>query len=381
MRTKKQMRRNTGIWIVVVLIVLLFIGREKFNDLRDNETRKNDEKENSSVERPEKEMHTILENGYSTWIVYWDVDAAWDEIDSCGEKLTDITMFEALYTGETDEVWLPNEMTEMIEMAKEKYQGKKRLYLSFVNDFKNEDGTYSQKDVKLLERLVKTEESRKRHVEEMITMVKKYELDGVELDYENLKRAEHLGDSYAEFIELLYQEAEKEGLRVKVDVEYQTAQKANLPQGPEYVVMCYNLFGEGTGPGPKADREFLITCCDNYVNQKNVTMAFSTGGFDWEEGIGCKALTERAAVELFLEKCGENGTQNRDEKSGCVWFHYTEDGKSHEVWYADAVTLNYWKQVVKEQGYERIAIWRMNGNDVSTLQKVIKDGVIYEKEE
>ena len=90
MRTKKQMRRNTGIWIVVVLIVLLFIGREKFNDLRDNETRKNDEKENSSVERPEKEMHTILENGYSTWIVYWDFDTAWDEIDSCGEKLTDI---------------------------------------------------------------------------------------------------------------------------------------------------------------------------------------------------------------------------------------------------------------------------------------------------
>ena len=61
--------------------------------------------------------------------------------------------------------------------------------------------------------------------------------------------------------------------------------------------------------------------------------------------------------------------------------HYTEDGKSHEVWYADAVTLNYWKQVVKGQGYERIAIWRMNGNDLSTLQKVIKDGVIYEKEE
>ena len=84
---------------------------------------------------------------------------------------------------------------------------------------------YLQKDVALLERLISTEENRKRHVKEIIDTVKKYGLDGIELDYENIKRAEYLGNSYGAFIQLLYDECQKEGLHVKVDVEYQTAKK------------------------------------------------------------------------------------------------------------------------------------------------------------
>lgn len=365
MKLKKRMKR----WLCAAIGCSLFLtGCENGNKPKAEEI------QNAEEEEEQQDFgEGSAENGYATWVAYWDFDTAPEEMDACGNNITEITAFEALYTGEDDEVWLPEEMPELIALLKDKYQGKKEIYLSFVNDFRVADNTYSQKDVALLERLISTEESRKHHVKEMIDTVKKYALDGIELDYENLKRAEHLGDAYGAFVQLLYEEAQKEDLKVKVDVEYQTAQKANLPIGPEYVVMCYNLFGEGTSPGPKADREFLIKCCENYVNQGKVTMAFSTGGFDWKEGKECVAVTEREAVALFQEKCGENGILSRDEASGCVWFQYVEEGIVHEVWYADAMTLNYWKQIVKEQGYEKIAIWRMNGNEIQTLQKVMTE--------
>lgn len=376
MNEKKQTKRKKiAIWMCVVLwssICLSGCGKNGKSQDQDLQTTKKEQEENLTGEQEnlEKVFH---ENGYATWVAYWDFDRALEEIDVCGDELTEITAFEALYTGEKDEIWLPDEMSKLISLLKDKYQGKKRIYLSFVNDFRIESDMYLQKDVALLERLISTEENRKRHVKEIIDTVKKYGLDGIELDYENIKRAEYLGNAYGAFIQLLYDECQKEGLHVKVDVEYQTAKKTDLPYGPEYVVMCYNLCGEGTGPGPKANKEFLIACCQNYVTQKNVRMAFSTGGFDWEDEKNVTALTEKEAVELFEKECGSNGVRNRDECSGCVWFSYTQKGKKHEVWYADAVTLNYWKQIVREQGYQKIAIWRMNGNELNTLQELVSE--------
>lgn len=354
--------------LIMALAMMLLAGCDRKETVIEekhpvqNEVKKVQTTEEDSTEPPEFT--------YSTWVAYWDYANAFQEIDACGDKLKDIAAFEALYTGADYQIWFPEETKDMIAQLKQTYQGKKRIFLSFVNDFRNEDGSYSQKDVKLLEGLVGTEEARKKAVAAMVEAAASYGVDGIELDYENLKKAEHLKEGYAEFVKLLYNETQARGLALRVDIENDFIQRVDLPQGPQYVLMCYNLYGYGTGPGPKADRDFLQLCAKDYKELDSVTMAFSTGGFDWKDGEVDKALTEEEARLLYQQKCGESQNMSRDEDSRCAVFSYEEDGASHEVWFADDVTLNYWKEVVAEYGYYDIAIWRMNGNSMNTLERV-----------
>lgn len=299
----------------------------------------------------------------STWAAYWDYADITNEIGALGEDLDTIVCFEALYGSDAKTILHPEGCDELLKQLKDSY-GDKTIYLSYTNDCQNPDGTYTQKSTDFLSFVLNDSDNIDAYTSAMVKDAKQSGVDGIELDYENMRKVTDTFPGYAEFVKVLYEKCIDASLSLRVTTEYQTAAKCHLINGPEYVIMCYNLYGYGTEPGPKADLEFLGQCADNFNYLENVKFAFSLGGFKWNNG-NVSAVTENEALALL----SVSGAALERESSGGAMFSYTEaDGSISTVYYADSITVNTWKQYLINRGCDGFALWRLGGNNLDSLR-------------
>lgn len=312
-----------------------------------------------ALPQPTQEPSCLL----SAWAVYWDTKNVITELEYPGfaEQLEALCYFEVFFDSQGNLV-VPEEIPALYEAVKARFPNAKwTSYLTFVNDQRDDTGAFSLKDTDLLWMLLGTDEAMLAHVESVIALTKTMGFGGVEIDYESIRKDLPLWERFFAFCNALYLRTQEEGLALRVLLEPITPfDRLTFPQGPTYVMMCYNLHGMHSGPGPKADAVFIQKLIGEMAllpGRKD--FAIATGGFDWCEGkVG--QLTERAAVAL-AEK--HHAVPRRDEASQAMVFHYQDDkGCTHEVWYADRETLNYWASLIRTGGGTGISIWRLGGN-------------------
>ncbi len=133
-----------------------------------------------------------------------------------------------------------------------------------------------------------------------------------------------------------------------------------LPKARNMWVMFYNLFGIHSGPGPKANKEFiekLLVKMDGLPGEK--AAAFSTGGCLWGSDGKKQWITEQEAMKLATT---HKVVPQRDPASQSLFFEYESSGVRNQVWFADIDGLIYWSSLAKAKGIDRINIWRLGGN-------------------
>ncbi|MBR5800369.1 MAG: glycosyl hydrolase [Lachnospiraceae bacterium] len=302
------------------------------------------------------------------WLAYWNYEGFNEEL-ACFEG-TDraLSVFGVLFDEDGDKPFLPPETLELLHNVKKVRKAEDKIYLSFINDLRLLDGSYSNKDVALLKRLLTEEESRELHASDILEIALQSGVDGIEIDYENIKKDESLWEPFALFLEVLKEKCDENNLKLRVVLGAYDVNKTSFPAGIEYTVMCYNLYGTHSGPGPKADVAFLketFKRCENLPG--GVSAAFATGGFVWADGKYEKAVTEKEAKELYVLAGEQAGEPLRDEGSGALYFTYEEDGVKKEVWYADGETLKLWKSVAGEYGIFKFSLWKVGGNSQRSL--------------
>ena len=349
------MKRNiTMVTILIGLVVaLLFIiyGSQQ-----------NRSSDAASVKATVKKTQMEKKIQFSAWISYWDLENAKKELSLLNNNVKNLCHF-AVYFDNQNKLVLPAETTEFFHTVKDNYKHKKWIhYITIVNDKKYEDGSFSLKDTEMLYQLLSSEESMDKHIQAIISLAVKEGYDGIEIDYEAIRNDLKLWKAYLLFCDKLYQQANVKGLKVRIVLESSTPfKKLMFPTGPEYVMMCYNLYGMHSQPGPKASPSFikqLIKNMNSLPGKKNLALA--TGGFDWEKDGDIKQLTEIQAYSLAIEN---NVTIVRDSNSQCLVYQYEDtNGNQHEVWYADALTLNNWITTIQKSGNYGISIWRLGGN-------------------
>lgn len=327
---------------------------------KDTEQRKNKEglTEDTKGDGTTGEKETA--GSISLWTVYWDSDITAELARM--EKYVGTLCYFAAYFKEDGSLFIPPETKEVRSLVKMTYGDKRfKSYLTVVNDITMEDGTSKLKDTELLTRLLESEDSRKEHIKDLLSMTLEGGYDGLEIDYEAIRKDMALWKHFTEFVEELYRQALSQGLGVRILLEPGApTEKLSLPEGPEYVLMCYNLFGYGTEPGPKADRAFLEDMVEKMKGFQKVNFALATGGFDFGEEGSAAQVTEEDALLLIKDY---NAVTQRDEQSQCVVFQYrSASGKHHEVWYADKNTIEYWIQIIEDKGDYSISLWRLGGN-------------------
>lgn len=295
------------------------------------------------------------------WIAYWDAAAGGDEALALASQMDSLIYFGAFFDVE-DALFLPEELPAIKATLDEATDGAQVVpYLSIINDLTLEGGGYSQKDTDLLYRLLQTPQTRGAHVQDILRVAREAGCAGIEIDYERLDGDLALWGMFLAFVEELLVETEALGMPVRVLLVPGTpVEQLAFPPGCEYVMMCYNLYGSHSGPGPKADEAFLRDMAAKMaVVPEPHGFALATGGFDWSaEGVA--QLTWQQA-EALREASASVST--RDEASGALHFTYTDDaGASHTVWYADADTIAFWTGVLQDEGELSIDLWRLGGN-------------------
>ncbi|WMJ89345.1 glycosyl hydrolase [Anaerocolumna sp. MB42-C2] len=352
------MRRIISAYILCTLCLLLLGCGKK------------DSSDTNNINSSQTTENVIIEDNkdFSVWLTYWDLKNFEQEISAAKDNIDNICYF-AAYFNTDGKLFIPQEITNTYKQIKSKYgENKYHSYLSFVNDLLKPDGTSSLKDTELLYTLFSTPEQIENHINEIINMTVNGGYNGIEIDYEGIKSDIKLWNLYLNFINQLYAAALAKSIPVRIVLEPNVPEKElKFTQGPEYVIMCYNLYGAGTVPGPKANEKFLTQMAEKMkAFPGKVNFAFSSGGYDFAEDGTAKQVTEIEAETLRTEY---NTAITRDKDSNCIVFKYKDlNGLSHEVWYADKETLNFWYSVINKYGDYGFTLWRIGGNVCTDLQ-------------
>jgi len=304
----------------------------------------------------------------SAWLVYWDLDAGEKDLRRTANKLEKLSYFSA-YFDENDHIFIPQELNDKKSELK-KQKGKYQTYLTFVNDKQNLDGSVTMKDIEVLRRLFVDDAAMEQHIDEVIALTLLGGYDGIEIDYERIWKEENIGQLFIKFTNKLYAKALNNNLQVRLVLEPNTPfSDVDFVNGPEYVVMFYNLYGLHSAPGPKANKDFIQkTLIQMQALPGEKSVAFATGGCMWGDN-GEKILLTEIEAKTFAAVYDVEA--KRDEDSQCVVFDYqdADSGVQYQVWYADIKTLNYWTAVVQEQGENNISMWRLGGNiDIDKIE-------------
>lgn len=290
---------------------------------------------------------------FSTWIVYWDLDNGMKAIQNTKDEIKNISYF-AAYFNQDYELFIPNNIKNLHVYFEEM---EANHFLSLTNDIVYEDGTSLLKDEEILYFLFQCH--REKHIEDILNICQKYNYDGIEIDYEGLKNNEILWADFLEFLQELWEALDSNNLKMRVVLEPSIDfKKLEFPKGPDYIIMCYNLYGPHSGPGPKANKNFLESIAKNTeTNIGEFEYALATGGFNWDGENNIKAILEKEAIEISKKY---NIIPKRDKESNALYFKYTDDKNvKHEIWYADRETMDYWISILKGKGAKKFSLWRL----------------------
>lgn len=306
------------------------------------------------------------EQGITAWAAYWDADAAVEELTGYREKLSALVYF-AAYFNEKNELFVPKQIGGLIGHMAAASAPLPEEYLSFTNDRLAANGDSILKDTEILRPILTDPGKRQEHIEQIIATALSVGLSAVEIDYEGFSRNPSLLAFFPAFVQELHKRTSALGMPLRVLLEPSWPMESLVfPTGPEYVMMCYNLHGPHSGPGPKADPAFLrklVARMEALPGKKS--FAIATGGFDWAQDAQAASLTYKKALEL-QQRYGVQA--RRDAESGCLVFQYQDDqGKAHEVWYADGQTLRLWTDAIQSMGPYDVNLWRLGGNDPASF--------------
>ncbi|MCM2997944.1 glycosyl hydrolase family 18 protein [Paenibacillus cellulositrophicus] len=306
----------------------------------------------------------------TAWVVDWQWESGLADAGELDKALSRVQAF-AAYFDESDQPYLTKAFQEALPQIRETAEaaGIGELNLTLVNDIVRQDGGESPKDSELVSRLVSTKVAREKHIAEIEALLDQYSFQGVEIDYERIPDKDwgYMNAFYRE----LYERIHAKGKSLRIVLESRApVETLKLPEGPEYVMMAYNLYGTHSGPGPKADKAFLKKLAKRMTAVPGVkTIAIAAGGFDWH-GDQVTAITEQQAVKMRYT----NGSDlKRDAASGSLHYQYTDDKNvKHTVWYADGSTLTSWIDTLRQAGISHVAVWRLGELGSGTLDKLVQ---------
>ncbi|MGL5977749.1 MAG: hypothetical protein ACRCZJ_01975, partial [Erysipelotrichaceae bacterium] len=268
----------------------------------------------------------IPEQMSSAWLVYWDVDDGSREASMLSEQWSEMIYF-GTYFDENNELVLPSALTQTKTLLDESLTSVKPI-LSIVNDQVLADGSSILKSSDVLQIIFQSQSTQQEHANDLVNLALAQGYQGIELDYEAIRNDLSLWNDYLDFITILYDLCQVNDLSLRVLLE-PGAPIADLefPQGPQYVMMCYNLYGYNLTPGPKANADFLATMVEKMqLVSNNRGFALASDGYDFSQS-EVKSITSLEAMTL-LEAKGE--TIYRDEASQSVVFTYFDDtGSEH----------------------------------------------------
>ena len=144
----------------------------------------------------------------------------------------------------------------------------------------------------------------------------------------------------------------------------------NFPNYNDYVIlMAYDQFSDGTGPGPICHQKWIEGAVDDAIKKipiNKLILAVAGFGYDWkldenDKVISVAPISYQDALTLARSY---DGKIIFDNDSYNLHFTYDgDDGAPHKVQFTDAATTFNSMRFAEESGLGGVALWRLGNED------------------
>jgi len=326
----------------------------------------------------------------TSWIPYWDqtravaafrgqvdlfdmISVFWHRIDAEGE----LTTYEVAQIDES-----------IIEFA---HDNDVAIMATVANlpDY-DEGGTW---DPERVDKVIATPEARQAHIRELMDLVENYGFDGVDIDYEALRRDQR--EDFSVFIRELGQALHEQGKLLGVAIHPKTGEfkpeedngshaqdwQAIHPYVDQMYFMTYDEHNEDTPPGPIASPAWIEEVLDYAITTQNVPedkvfLGIPLYGYCWTENPMGEVTRSRGLeydeIEIRQDRLELDSQFDPDHLAPVMM--YTRHGRQHTVWYENAESVGLKLETAARYGLGGVGFWRIGREDKRLWQEIRSGG-------
>jgi cellulose synthase/poly-beta-1,6-N-acetylglucosamine synthase-like glycosyltransferase/spore germination protein YaaH/peptidoglycan/xylan/chitin deacetylase (PgdA/CDA1 family) len=222
----------------------------------------------------------------------------------------------------------------------------------------------------VVHRIFTDKKKRERLISDIIRALKKDSLDGINIDFEELK--EPRSETFVNFQKELYEKMHALGYLVSQDVSpfNEDYDLTDLAKYNDYVcLMAYDQYSESTEPGPISHQKWVEAAVDQAARKipaNKFILAIAGFGYDWTLNAQGKVDSVKPIKyqDALILARSFDGSIDFDNNSYNLHFSYgDEKGIDHEVHFTDAATAFNSMRFAVEYGLSGVSLWRLGSED------------------
>ena len=316
---------------------------------------------NIEVAREAKEYIEKVEGKVN---LVWDYYSEYvDAPDRTGENMDGVNVvspsFFSLTRGSNGEIYdnAEDTGTEYIEWA---HNNNYQVWAMFSNN--------SLKDT--TSQILNDYEKRETMIENIMDLVEEYNLDGVNVDFENMNESDK--DVYSRFLIELAPRLKKIGKTLSVDVTAPDGSETwslcfdrnTIANVADYIVfMAYDQYGTSSNEaGTTAGYNWVEANIKKFLGQEDVDPEKIILGIPlymrlWEEEEDGTAKPEVVNMRNMFDVLPENQVATWDEELKQYYVEYEEDGKKYKMWIENEKSVGEKINLANQYNLAGIAFW------------------------
>ena len=213
-------------------------------------------------------------------------------------------------------------------------------------------------------------EKRETMIENLMNLVEKYNLDGVNVDFENMNESDK--DVYSRFLIELAPRLKKIGKTLSVDVTAPDGSETwslcfdrnTIANVADYIVfMAYDQYGTSSNEaGTTAGYNWVEANIKKFLGQEDVDPEKIILGIPlymrlWEEEEDGTAKPEVVNMRNMFDVLPENQVATWDEELKQYYVEYEEDGKKYKMWIENEKSVGEKINLANQYNLAGIAFW------------------------
>lgn len=230
-----------------------------------------------------------------------------------------------------------------------------------------------------------TTSKRQKLVKNLIAEAIRYDLDGINIDFENVKKDS--GEDFIQFVRELGIMCRNNGIVLSIDnyppaggisAYYNRKEQAAVA---DYVItMSYDEYYAGSKEaGPVSSISYVTNSIQEVseeVPAEQMVIALPFYSRHWKE------KTKDGQAKLSSEACSMKGAQavlkdsgkkaTWDDATGMNYVEYTESGTVHKIWIEDSKSLELKMKAVSDANLGGVAFWKLGLEDASVWNMIEK---------
>ena len=229
-------------------------------------------------------------------------------------------------------------------------------------------------------------EKRTKVINNIVNLAIKYELDGINLDFENMATADK--DMFSRFVIELKPKLQEAGIILSVDVtapdggsNWSNCYDRNvIGDVADYIVfMAYDQYGiSATEPGTTAGFNWVETSLKKFIDREEIDSNKIILGIPfytrlWEEE-GAKATSKIVNMKSVDEVLPSNVNKEWNEDLKQYYVEYQEGGKTYKMWIEDETSIRHKVSLVKKYNLAGVASWEKD-REMQNIWNIINEEI------